>query len=331
MQIDVVNGGKTVSKVIGGPVSGLPDLLLAYPEVFLIYDEAVSSAIPELPSLKGSVAVDVSEEAKSMDTVLLLCRSMMEAGLSREAIVLAVGGGITTDMAGFAASIFKRGIRYATVPTTLLAMVDAAIGGKTGVNFDSYKNMLGAIRQPEFTYISSEFLRTLPERDFRSGAAELLKTFLIDNTSSNYEKAVEVLTNPSPETLQDLVFAAAAVKASIVGRDPYEKGERVKLNLGHTFAHAIEHEARLRGDDITHGEAVAMGIILSARLSNPALASRLEDDFRRAGLRTECPYPLDALRPAMFFDKKAEGGKVRFVLLRDIGDVVTEFLSPDEI
>ena len=331
MQIDVVYGGKPVSKVIGGPVSGLPALLQPYPEVFLVYDAALSGAIPELPSLKGSAAVDVSEEAKSMETVLLLCSSMMEAGLGRGALVLAVGGGITTDMAGFAASVYKRGIRYANVPTTLLAMVDAGIGGKTGVNFEGYKNMLGVIRQPEFTFISSEFLRTLPERDFRSGAAEMLKTFLIDNSSGNYEKAVEVLSNPSPEALQDLIFAAAAIKAEIVGRDPFEKGERVKLNLGHTFAHAIEHVSRLRGDDITHGEAVAMGIILSARISNPALASRLEADFRRAGLRTECPYPVGDLRSAMSFDKKAEGGKVRFVLLRDIGDVVTESLSPEEI
>ena len=241
-------------------------------EVFVVYDanaaEVAAEVIEAVPGVRGSIAIETSEEDKSMDTVLLIVRSLLEAGASRKALVLAVGGGITTDLAGFAASIYKRGVRYANVPTTLLAQVDAAVGGKTGVNFDDYKNMLGVIVQPVFTFVCADALRTLPRRDFLSGAAELLKTFLIENEDDHYGRAVRWLAEGGAAAeLQELALAAAGVKAAIVSRDPFEAGERRKLNLGHTFAHAIEHEALRRGDDITHGEAVAMGIVLAARLA----------------------------------------------------------------
>jgi 3-dehydroquinate synthetase len=237
-------------------------------------------------------------------------------------------------MAGFAASVYKRGIRFAFVPTTLLAQVDAAIGGKTGVNFHSLKNMLGVIRQPDFTYICPDVLETLPARDFRSGAAEMIKTFIIED-GGNYEKAVRVLgdiaagariASRSPE-LQQLISAAAAVKAGVVSRDQFESGERRKLNLGHTFAHAIEWKARETGSDITHGEAVAIGIIQAARLTDKSLADKLRSDFANAGLPTELPFTLESLAEAMLKDKKAERGKVHFVLIRTIGDVYTEDLT----
>lgn len=279
-----------------------------------------------VPGVRGSIAIEATEEGKSMETVLLIARSLLEAGASRKALVLAVGGGITTDLAGFAASIYKRGVRYANVPTTLLAQVDAAIGGKTGVNFDSYKNMLGVIVQPVFTFICAEVLRTLPRRDFLSGAAEMLKTFVIENEDDHYGKAVRCLSD-SGDGIQDLVFAAAAVKAGVVSRDPFEAGERRKLNLGHTFAHAIEHEARQNGDDITHGEAVAMGMILAARLSDATgistgMEARLTQDFTAVGLPVQCPYPPETLAAAMDKDKKAEGGLVHFVLPERVGSVI---------
>jgi 3-dehydroquinate synthetase len=266
--------------------------------------------------------------------VLLITRSLLEAGASRKALVVAVGGGITTDLAGFAASIYKRGVRYANVPTTLLAQVDAAIGGKTGVNFDAYKNMLGVIVQPVFTFVCAEALRTLPRRDFLSGAAEMLKTFIIDNEDDHYARAIQWLSAGGSDG-QELILAAAAVKAGIVSRDPYEAGERRKLNLGHTFAHAIEHEARVREEDITHGEAVAMGMVLAARLSDAlgvsaGLAARLTADFAAVGLPTACPYPLAALAGAMDKDKKAEGDLVHFVLAERIGSVVIRDLTVAE-
>ena len=275
-----------------------------------------------------------------------------------------LGGGIVTDLCGFAASIYKRGIRFGFIPTTLLAQVDAAIGGKNGVNLDAYKNMIGVIREPEFTLLIPSLLSTLPRRDWLSGAAELLKTFIIDNTGGRYEEAVAVLPSaysvlpsahsvlpsaysvipsaysviPSEcERISPLLLAAASVKERIVAADLYERGERRKLNLGHTFAHAIERRARLSGRDISHGEAVAMGILLAARaserlgISSEGLEERLRRDWATVGLPTECPFPPSDLAADMTKDKKADGDKVHFVLIRGIGDVVVMPLGVREV
>ena len=304
--------------VYGETLTGLAALLEGEKEVYVVYDRNVEWVAAGIPGAKK--VIDTSEQAKSMDTVLGICRWLLEAGASRQALVLAVGGGITSDMVGFAASIYKRGIRYANVPTTLLAQVDAAIGGKTGVNLDGFKNMIGVIVQPQFTYISPEPLRTLPEREFKSGLAEMLKTFLIADAKA-YKQALGGVNG-------ELILRAAAIKAEIVQKDPYEKGERAKLNLGHTFAHAIEHEARVKGVDITHGEAVAMGIILAAEkaekdgVAEKGLARALRADFQSLGLPTECPF--GNLEEAMKKDKKAEGGKVRFVLPVKPGEVIVK-------
>ena len=340
-EYSILVDGKVAGRVVGRERLGeIASLVAEEPEVFVVYDAnaawVAAEVIEAVPGVRGSIAIEATEEDKSLDTVLLIVRSLLEAGASRKALLLAVGGGITTDLAGFAASIYKRGIRYANVPTTLLAQVDAAVGGKTGVNLDDYKNMLGVIVQPVFTFVCADTLRTLPPRDFRSGAAELLKTFIIENEEDHYGRAVRWLSAGGSEAeLQELVLAAAAVKAGVVSRDPFEAGERRKLNLGHTFAHAIEHEARLRGDDITHGEAVAMGMVLAARLSDAlgvstCLERLLTADFAAAGLPVQCPYPVEALAEAMDKDKKAEGALVHFVLAERIGSVTIRDLSVAE-
>lgn len=340
-EIRVVIGGRTASRVISADsLQALTPLLEAYPKVFLVYDRNVAWVAQEIAAAcppAGMKVLDASEKAKDMATVLDLCSWLLEAWADRSSLLLAVGGGITTDLAGFAACIYRRGIRFAFVPTTLLAQVDAAIGGKTGVNFLDFKNMLGVIRQPEFTFECAQVLRTLPRRDFLSGAAELLKTFLIDNTGNAYEKAVALLSAPADSaTLQTLIAAAAKVKAGIVSRDEQERGERRCLNLGHTFAHAIEHEARQAGLDITHGEAVAVGILLAARLSEAmglapkGLAARLEADWTACGLPTGVPFDPATLTSAMTKDKKAEGDTIHFVLLSSIGQVEIRKISAAE-
>ena len=340
-EIQVIIGGRTASRVISADsLQALTPLLEAYPKVFLVYDRNVAWVAQEIAAAcppAGMKVLDASEKAKDMATVLDLCSWLLEAGADRSSLLLAVGGGITTDLAGFAACIYRRGIRFAFVPTTLLAQVDAAIGGKTGVNFLDFKNMLGVIRQPEFTFECAQVLRTLPRRDFLSGAAELLKTFLIDNTGNAYEKAVALLSAPADSaTLQTLIAAAAKVKAGIVSRDEQERGERRCLNLGHTFAHAIEHEARQAGLDVTHGEAVAVGILLAARLSEAmglapkGLAARLEADWTACGLPTGVPFDPATLTSAMTKDKKAEGDTIHFVLLSSIGQVEIRKISAAE-
>ena len=315
--------------------------LQAEPELFMVYDgnvEWVASQLLEVLPVRASMLLETSEEGKTLQTVQMLERWLLQADASRGALLLAVGGGITTDLVGFTAAIYKRGIRYANVPTTLLAQVDAAIGGKTGVNLDGYKNMLGAFRMPEFTVLEAAFLRTLPPREFRCGLAELLKTFLIGDGAA-YGALVSSLQsaqNKDERGIEDDIRRAAAIKARIVAEDPEEHGVRAKLNLGHTFGHAIEHEARLRGADITHGEAVAMGIVLAAELSErlgvaqKGLSAQLKADFSRLGLPVDCPYPVEDLVEALRKDKKAvAGGKVKFVLLRAPGDVVLQELPYD--
>ena len=318
-------------------IAGAREVLESYPDVYLVYDRNLADVASKLEGMcLATKAVDATEQDKSMDTVLDICRWLLMLGADRGATLVALGGGIVTDLCGFAASIYKRGIRFGFIPTTLLAQVDAAIGGKNGVNLDAYKNMIGVIREPEFTLLIPSLLSTLPRREWLSGAAELLKTFIIDNTGGRYEEAVADLPSEC-ERIAPLLLAAASVKERIVAADLNERGERRKLNLGHTFAHAIERRARLSGRDISHGEAVAMGILLAARaserlgISPEGLEKRLRRDWTAVGLPTECPFPPSDLSADMTKDKKADGDKVHFVLIRGIGDVVVKPLGVREV
>lgn len=309
-------------------------MLEGYPSVFVVCDRNVARHLGMLGLDSYPVkSICASEEQKTLESVTGICRWLLEQEADRNALLVAVGGGITTDIAGFAACIYKRGIRYANVPTTLLGQVDAGHGGKTGVNLDSYKNMLGVIRKPEFTHIDVRTLETLPEEEFIAGSAEMLKTFIICNEGDNYGKAVDLLSSDrrrtDMETLGELIRAAASVKEGIVERDLMENGERKMLNLGHTYAHAIEwyeHTASVE-HPLSHGKAVAVGMICAARLSEElgvaekGLAERLTADFRACRLPVELPYDKALLENAIRKDKKAEGGKVNFVLIERIGKV----------
>ena len=328
--------------------SGLREAIGAFcpDRIFVVCDRAVAHLVPRLGLDAAVLELEASEEKKSLRTVEEICRALLDGGADRKSFVLALGGGIISDMAGFAASIYMRGIRFAYVPTTLLAMTDAAIGGKTGVNFLSYKNILGSFTEPCFTWMAAASLEGLPRREVLSGAAEMLKSFIIDNVDGAYSTALEFFRTASlPEKcdaataarLLPLARAAAGVKAGIVSRDFRESGERKLLNLGHSVAHAIEHLAQTGADGnvgISHGEAVSMGIVLAARLScalgyaPKGFDSSLEADFASAGLRVKCPYAPRQLVQAMSRDKKAEAGTLSFVLMRGISDVFVEKLEP---
>ena len=305
--------------------------------VYVIYDRNVEPFALKLADGRPALAITADEDHKTMDTVLDICRWLLAQGAGRDALVWAVGGGVTTDMAGFAARIYKRGVRYANYPTTLLSQVDAGVGGKTGVNLDGYKNMIGVTKFPVYTRILPEVLQTLPARELRSGAAEMLKTFIIEDKGGNYDKAVKVLSEPEIDfgALAPLIEAAADVKRRIVEQDPYEEGLRRCLNLGHTFAHAIEWYQHTHGaeDPMTHGEAVAVGIVQAALLSErleickPGLADKLRADLSACGLPTELPCPAEALEDALWKDKKAEKGIIHFVLIKKIGKVIIKDLD----
>ena len=379
-QINIFSGKRPISRVVtSGNMKDLNLCLEPYRSVFAVVDRNVAEKCPAVIQLveilKGRnvkiMTVTPSEGCKTLESVMDICAWLLENNADRDALVLAVGGGITTDMAGFAASIYKRGVRFAYVPTTLLAQVDAAIGGKTGVNFDKYKNILGVIRQPEFTYICPKVLATLPKRDFCSGAAEMLKTFVIED-NGNYRKAADLLFDMSSEfnlevlmfgkdevetwtsivdkhakELGSLVAAAARVKAGVVSRDQFERGERRKLTLGHTFAHAIETLAqrdgaeRFNGEGVTHGEAVAMGLVLASKLADryfrndrndpTALEGQMSNDLWDSNVPCYCPYSIEEMADVMKKDKKAEGGKVHFVLPKAVGDVEVVDLTIEEV
>lgn len=324
-----------------------------YPAVYIVFDHNVAGfadAIAGTCAVRGMYRMQSSEQNKSIETALAIDDWLLNSNADRNAFLLAIGGGITTDVAGFAAAIYRRGIRFAYIPTTLLAQVDAAIGGKTGVNYHSLKNMLGVIRQPEFTYLCPEVLETLGYTDFTAGVAELLKTFIICNrrTPSGkdfYSEAVEVISSihssedkveairANSARLQPLIYEAASIKSGIIMRDPFEKGERRVLNLGHTFGHAIEwleHSSAKIARTYSHGEAVAIGIIQTAILSEKLcliapeagnLKSKLESDFKACGLPTELPCKIKDMASAMSKDKKADGSQIHFILIRSIGQV----------
>ncbi len=313
--------------------------------VYIICDRNVKDiALKTGVKPRATLEIEASENNKTISTIEKINRWLMDNGADRNALILGIGGGITTDMVGFAASVYKRGVRFAFLPTTLLSQVDAAIGGKNGVNLDSYKNIIGVFRQPEATFICHEALRGLPFSELVSGSAELLKTFIIKNKDKNYEKAVRLFSSMDPSKddalmehsgiLGDLVTQAAKVKAWIAGHDPQEKGERMVLNLGHTFAHAIE---KLSEEKISHGQAVAMGIILAAKLSERlgtakhGFCARLESDFRACGLETDCPFPIHDLAVAMTKDKKAESGIIHFILPLRIGRVEIRDIRPEDV
>lgn len=368
-EIRILENGREIGRVVSGPdLGGASALLAGEKAVYMVHDRNAEHFADKIAESAGcgiirKKAIEATEQTKNISTVMEICRWLLEENAGRNALLLAVGGGITTDLSGFAASIYKRGIRFAFVPTTLLAQIDAAVGGKTGVNMDAYKNMIGVIRQPLWTYECPEVLGTLPYREFVGGSAELLKTFIIDNRGGDYSRAVSLLTRINcaesrrnaieafGNEIMDLIHRAAAIKAGIVGRDQFENGERRLLNLGHTFAHAIEkrsnslpHEdfagdmvdTRVPAGNISHGEAVAMGMVMAAELSEKSgtavepVAATLRNNLAACGLPVECPFTPDELEAAMGKDKKAEGGIIHFVLMRRIGETVIRDMTARE-
>lgn len=257
------------------------------------------------------------ETYKNMDTVIKLYGDLIDAGMDRSSVVYGLGGGVVGDVAGFVAATFMRGVRFVQVPTSLLAMVDSSVGGKVGVDLPQGKNLVGAFKQPEYVLIDPDVLKTLPDVEWRNGMAEVIKHgFLSD----------ESLLDPAlhaREEAADLVTRAVQVKVNVVERDPFEKGERAYLNLGHTFGHAIEQAT---GYAIPHGQGVAIGIMAAAHLSyvlkqcDAGLVDQTAAVLDSVGLpRNLGEVDLEAIWQAMRTDKKWRDGINRFVLLRGMG------------
>jgi shikimate kinase / 3-dehydroquinate synthase len=281
-----------------------------------------------LPHRLATVSLPPGEAHKTLDSVQRLYEQLLSAGLDRGGAVLALGGGVVGDTAGFAAATYMRGVALIHCPTTLLAMVDASVGGKTGVDLPQGKNLVGAFKQPEAVLADLDTLETLPPGEFAAGMAEVIKAGLIGRPALFERLAREPLAPSGGDgtALQLAVVEAILVKRDLVEADPFEAGRRRVLNLGHTFAHAIEQVSRYR---IPHGQAVAMGLVaaagLAARLGHcsPELAERIAAVLAQHGLPAHIPADLepDALIEAMGSDKKKSAGRLHFVLIRRPGDV----------
>ncbi|MDX2201462.1 MAG: 3-dehydroquinate synthase [Hyphomicrobiaceae bacterium] len=281
----------------------------------------------------GTCVVPAGESSKSFAELARVCEALISMGLERRDVVLALGGGVIGDLAGFAASIIRRGIRFVQVPTTLLAQVDSSVGGKTGINTPQGKNLVGSFHQPSLVLADLDVLGTLPERQFRAGYAEAAKFGLLGDAAyfDWLERSHNAVFAREPAALGEAIRIAVAGKAGIVERDETETGERMLLNLGHTFGHALEAWAGFC-DRLLHGEAVAIGIAQAFRFSAElglvagADAARVEAHLRSVGLPTRIAHIAGADRPTpellvriMGQDKKNSGGRITLILVRGIG------------
>ena len=306
--------------------SGCGDILAHFPKEKRFVSIIDASIAPIYNSYlpHPQVHISVSEKFKRLKEVERLALLLMEMDVDRDTTIVAVGGGVITDLVGFVASTYMRGLPFIFVPTTLLAMVDASIGGKNGVNLMNYKNIIGLFRMPEFTLICPQFLQTLPPKEFRNGWAEMVKSFIMADRQSYFAfmSLTEEQLNLYPE-IAPYLLKAAEIKMTIVERDPLEKGERKLLNLGHTFAHAMELEGR-----IPHGAAVGIGIALAAKLSvKLSLLDQSECDtivrgLLQVGLPTASPIPMNRMVDSMKRDKKRSGEVINLILIKKIGEAV---------
>ncbi|WP_324719029.1 3-dehydroquinate synthase [Salinimicrobium sp. HB62] len=309
-----------------------------FTKIFVLVDSnthlhCLSSFLPKLETTTEIevLEIDAGEEYKTLETCNSLWEVLSEMGGDRRSLLVNLGGGVVTDLGGFVAAAFKRGISCVHFPTTLLAMVDAALGGKNGVNLGALKNQIGVIKKPEMVVADLGFLNTLPAAEMRSGLAEMLKHGLI--ADEDYWRRLNSLKDLNLTDLEGLIKESMNIKENIVEQDPYEKGLRKSLNFGHTLGHAIEsYFLETKGSKkLLHGEAVAVGMVLAAYLSSELegfpkeksdeIKETIHSMYGNTGFsREDQEKIIDLLK----FDKKNEGGKINFVLLRKIGEPVID-------
>jgi 3-dehydroquinate synthase len=273
------------------------------------------------------ITIPAGEKSKTLEQVGAVCEQMIAAGLDRQSFVIGLGGGVIGDISGFVAAIYHRGIPHVQIPTTLLAMVDSSIGGKTGVNTADGKNLLGAVHQPSLVIDDLDVLKTLPRREFNQGFAEVIKHAIIaDAKMFRQLQSCDARSLLRPLALQHLVRRNIEIKSKIIARDEYDlTGKRALLNFGHTVGHAIERAGNYR--KFLHGEALSLGVVAACTISTKSAGLPLgqrdavTDLLQRFDLPTKLPqnFPRKKIFIALKFDKKFEGGKIRFVVTPKIG------------
>ena len=302
--------------------------------VAALYLDSITNVLRESFTLTLPFVFPAGEEQKQLSTVSCLYEHLLQQKMQRNDILLALGGGVTGDMTGFAAATYRRGIRFVQVPTTLLAQVDSSVGGKTGVDLDSYKNMVGAFHQPSLVYMNPETLMTLPDDQFSSGMGEVVKTALIRDAElfAFLENESEAILKREPAAMNHVIRACCEVKAAVVREDPLDTGIRAILNFGHTIGHAVE---TCMGLEWLHGRCVGLGCAGAALISKRRQLLTEEENSRISSVLSLYGLPLhteglteEEILNACMADKKVEEGKLKFVLLDGIGNTRIEQNMP---
>ena len=304
-----------------------------YSQVAILVDENTKrDCLSKLPQIENALIIEIKsgEEYKNISTCNFIWEQLTINNFDRNALLINLGGGVIGDIGGFCAATYKRGLEFIHIPTTLLAMVDASVGGKLGIDFKGFKNQIGLFNNPKAVFISSEFLETLAESELKSGFAEVVKHALISDNSLWLKLKNTPFTDLDWE---DIIDTSVQIKNKIVLADPFEKGERKKLNFGHTFGHAIESYYMEKRTPILHGEAVFMGMILETKISD--LSETDKNEIKNYVLSNfALPYTpkKSSLHKFLINDKKNQNGKINFTLLNGIGNCSLDNLfSLDEL
>lgn len=316
--------------------SGRKACIVTETNVAPLYAEAVKAELEKVCAHVSTFVFQAGEEQKNLDTVNQIYEQLILEKFDRKDVLVALGGGVTGDLTGFAAATYLRGIAFVQVPTTLLAQVDSSIGGKTGVDFRQYKNMIGAFHQPVLVYMNMSTLKTLPDVEFSCGMGEVLKSGLIrDEEFYGWTiNQMSEIQERDTEVLKEMILNCCKIKKYVVEKDPKEQGERAILNFGHTIGHAIE---KLMNFELHHGQCVGLGMVAAAYISYKKNLLSVEElyEIRDMNVGFDLPITFEGLNPedilaATKLDKKMDQGKVRFILLKEIGKAVIDNTVTDE-
>lgn len=320
-------GLSSIGKAVAERFKPCTIAILSDDKVFPLYGKTVTASLQAAGFNTVSHVIKNGEQSKTLDNVTAFIDCMVQAQVTRTDMVLALGGGVVGDMAGFAAAIYLRGIPYIQVPTTLLAAVDSSVGGKTAVDISAGKNLVGAFHQPALVYLDTENLKTLDPSVLRDGFAEVIKYGIILDS-----KLFNTVAKPGSFDVKEVIARCIEIKRDVVEADEFDHGMRGLLNFGHTFGHAIE---KLSGFSITHGSAVARGMVIAAKVAKvygfndyTDIITKVVKDY---GFETGCPYSAQELFSVILSDKKRSGSDITLVLPKEIGKCVLEKIPAAQV